>query len=291
MKLKEFSKDARSHGRFSQYSALVFVASWGWGSGIAIDAAGTLSGKSRGLAARLSEMGLLKINAWDKSNHIKLYYTITKAGIEHAMENQDWARDFAFEYGYPFSPPPDKIPSFKSHSAVHDLYCQIICVMGIINIDEQGGRAKTYYSTPDLYGNFSAGEKIPDFIIERECCIDFFEFDNSKKSRPELLNFVDHYYRWSGRKVDGKKRRVAVWCINQQIKNQFMNIWRKGEMVGPFARSADGRWIQSSELGTRIEDYPESRGVYFHVLRGFGELQRELRECGKLGRQREDEYV
>lgn len=268
MKLSEFSKTARDHSRFSKYSALVFAASWGWGSGISIDAAGTLSGKSRGLAAKLTELGYLKIHEWQHSNHIKFYYTITKSGINHAIENMDWSRDFGLEYGYAFSPMPEKIPSFKSHSAVHDLYCQILCVSSMINSNDVFGRVTTYYATPDLYANYAVGIKVPDMIIERARSMDIIEFENSKKSKPELLNFVDHYYRWSGKKEGEKRRRLFVWSINRSIERQFIDIWTPGNMVAPFVRQHGGVWIQSSELGLRIEDPPLKRYAYFQTIDG-----------------------
>lgn len=293
--IKDFSKDARALNRFSQFSALAFVAAWGWGAGITIDAAGKLSGKSRGLAPKLAELGYIKVEKWGKSNHIKIYYTITKSGVEYAMENQDWARNFSREYGYPFSPMPDKIPSFKSHSAVHDLYCQIICVNDLMESEFVCGRALTYYSTPDLYGNFAAGEKVPDFIIERERSIDVIEFENSKKSRAELLNFVDYYYRWSGRMEGEKRRRVFVWCINSGIRKQFENIWKPGNLVAPFARDASGRWMQNSELGLKIEEEATKRHVYIDSLRdGMAGLLFELRErekLAKIAQVEEEDYV
>lgn len=295
MKLTNFSKFARQYARFSTYSALAFVASWGWSSGAIIDAAGTLSGKSRGLCVRLVENGFLKSHPWNRSNHIKNYYTITKSGIEFATENQDWAREFAKANGYPFSTMPDKIPSFKSHSAVHDLYCQIICARDLIKNEEANGRAITYYATPDLYGNFAAGQKVPDLIIERDHYIDAIEFENSKKSRPELLNFVNHYYHWSGRKGGEKLRRVFVWCINQEIANQFKKIWQPGQLVGPCSKNAAGLWVQDSVLGTRIDDSPRQRSVYIQTVHfGMDGLLRDLGMRGKLEKreaQIADEYV
>lgn len=294
--LTNYAKNARLHGKFSQHAALAFVAAWGWSSGVVIDAAGTLSGKSRGLSTRLVENGFLKTHQWNRSNHIKYYYTITKSGIEFAAETHDWARHFAAANGYPFSPMPDKIPAFKSHSAVHDLYCQTLCVIDLIKNSDAYGRAITYYATPDLYGNFAAGQKVPDLIIEREYYIDAIEFEYSKKSRPELLNFVDHYYRWSGRMEGGKQRRVFVYCINQQIANQFLGIWKLDEIVAPFAKNKNsGGWIQTSETGTRIEYTPKQRSVYIQSIRGgMGVLLEDLSRRGKLAKREtpiEEEYV
>jgi len=58
--LKDYASNAREYGHFSEYSALAWTASWGGSSGVAIDAASTLTGKSRGVAARLAEMGYLQ---------------------------------------------------------------------------------------------------------------------------------------------------------------------------------------------------------------------------------------
>lgn len=297
MKLTDYSRDARAYSRFSEYMALAWVASWGWSSGVCIDAAGTLSGKSRGLAPRLVDLGYLKPHPWEKSNHIKLYYTITKSGIERAHELHNFARDFSKKHAYPFSTLPDKIPSFKSHSAVHDLYCQILCVMAIIANAPQFERAQYYYATPDLYGNYAVGEKVPDFLIESDHYLDFFEFENSRKSKPELLNFVDYYYRKAVSKDGYKRIRVFVYSINSAIQKQFTSIWKPGNLVSKFVRNEYGQWVQASELGTRIEDAPEKRGVRFSYLNyGMEELLRELKTMGKREAAAEpidlgDEYV
>ena len=282
MMLKDCAKDARALGRFAQYGTLAWVASWGWSCGVAADAAGTLSGKSRGVAARLAAMGLLEAKPWQHSNHIKTHYFLTKAGLEHAVENQDWAREFSREHGYPFSPLPQKIQPLKSHSAVHDLFCQLLCVTALIKDDPQYGRAATYYATPDLYSGYSRGQKIPDFLIIRERSEDIFEFEYSKKSRPEILNFIDHYYRQSQAPGD-KKKRVFVRSISKGIENQFLSGWKPGELVGSFGRDRGGRWMQTDLMGSRIERGPAECGVDFSVLDdGWTGLLRTLSGLGKL---------
>jgi hypothetical protein len=280
--IKDFAKDARQHGRFGQYGTLAWTASWGWSCGVAADAAGTLSGKSRGTAARLAAMGLLEAKEWQHSNHVKIHYFVTKAGIAHALENQDFAREFAREHGYPFSPVPPKIPSFKAHSAVHDLFCQVICATALILDDRQCGRASTFYATPDLYGGYVRGQKIPDFLIVRENSEDTYEFEYSKKSKAEILNFIDHYYRQS-QTGEGKKKRVFVRSISQGIQNQFLSVWKQGELVAPFGRDQVGRWVQSNIIGTRIEHQAEDCGVDFQVVvDGWTGLLRGLAGTGKL---------
>jgi hypothetical protein len=87
-----------------------------------------------------------------------------------------------------------------------------------------------------------------------------------------------------------------VYCINQQIANQFLGIWKLDEIVAPFAKNKNGGgWIQTSETGTRIEYTPKQRSVYIQTIRGgMGVLLEDLSRRGKLAKREtpiEEEYV
>jgi hypothetical protein len=165
------------------------------------------------------------------------------------------------------------------------MFCQALCAIALITDDAQYGRAKTYYSTPDLYGSYSRGQKIPDFLVIREKSEDAFEFEYSKKSKAEILNFVDYYYRWSGHETaDGTTKRLFVKSISRQINNQFLNVWKPGELVAAFQRDQAGRWVQGNILGTRIEHEPLECHASFQVSEGWQGLLGELSSLGKLAK-------
>ncbi|MCE1182888.1 MAG: hypothetical protein LWW81_11395, partial [Rhodocyclales bacterium] len=155
-------RDARALGVYARASALSWVARMGWAPGLVVDAVGYLGGKSRGLAKALHDAGLLRAQQWEASAHVKGYYTITHQGLDVLEEMFDRAQDAARSFGYPeIKAAPQKIPTFKSGIAVHDLFVQMLSAIALI--DTSHGKAVGYKTTAEMAGM----RKIPDCMIER----------------------------------------------------------------------------------------------------------------------------
>lgn len=248
-KLKDFAADARQLGLYGRVAALSWVARHGWAPAVVLDAAGAMSGKSRGTSHDLAAAGYLRPVLWDCSTHVKFVYHITDKGLDFLNENLDAASDFARSIGYPTVSIPDKIPKFTSKIAVHNLFCQILCAIALIDYKQYG---RAYYYKPAA--QFKGGDKIPDFMIQRQGVItDFFEFEYSKKSTPEITDFVDYYYRKLS--LD-QHTRLFVYFANRSLEKPFKSAWTPGRLVFTYSRDVAGRWVKKDIFGTTIELEP-----------------------------------
>lgn len=268
-------QDARALGVYARVSALSWAACWGWGPGIVLDAAGHLGGKSRGLAKSCADAGLLRVQQWDASTHVRHIYLPTTQGTDFLHEHLDVANSFAQGVGYPMIAVPEKTPKFTRHIAVHDLFVQMLAVIALID-SKCGGRALSY--TPGAQIRAAAGDKIPDCIIERASSTDYIEFEYSKKSGAEVQDFIDYYYR--SLSLDPSKR-LYVSFAGKSLQSPFARLWQPGHVVFAYGRNDKGQWVKRDIMGTPIECGPSDLRALFEVVSWAALLDR-LGELGKL---------
>lgn len=248
--LKSFASSARSLGLYGKCSALSWAARWGGSPGVVLDAAAGLGGKSRGAAKSLSGAGLLRLEQWTYSTHIKHYYTVTVAGRDYLNENVDAANEIAAEYDYPLIVVPDKSPRFQTGIAVHNLFVQMLSIISMID-ERQYGRPSGYKTNVECSGM----RKIPDAIIERKNGIsDYVEVEYSKKSHAEIQNFLVSYY-FMLNQSGAEKDRVTVYFASKDLMSSFNRYWKTGEILSTYNRNEKGQWIREI-IPTELSDGP-----------------------------------
>jgi len=256
MQLKSYAAAARALGIYGKCAALSWTARWGWAPGIALDAAGGLGGKSRGLAKSLADAGLLRAAEWTFSTHIKHYFVLTNQGRDYLFENIDTANEIAAGFDYPQIIAPDKSPRFQTGIAVHNLFVQMLTIISMID-ERQYGRPTGYKTNVECSGM----RKIPDAIIERKNGIsDYIEYEHSKKNHAEIQNFLASYYYMllqSGSEND----RVAVHFASKDLMSAFGRYWKPGGILSTYNRDEKGRWIKEL-IPTEIQS-----GPHLHRLR------------------------